>query len=155
LPPGHTNDELRTEAIAALMLPDLEVAKEFNGWPEGTSACTIDRAFQRYARADMKGNVSIRRLEDDVELLRLPGTGGEVESYFGLKFSPDGRFLHHRCVKGAAGLSRLWKLDGAKPTAIAEGYWHVAFEPDCSRAAITHEDGAVQIIELPSGKEQT
>ena len=55
---GRAVAELREEAIAALCLPDLEVVKEWDGYPIGSGAFAIDAAFERYARADEKGNVS-------------------------------------------------------------------------------------------------
>src|SRR5262249_27361967 len=59
--------DLRTEAIACLLLPDFEVAKEWDGWPVGSGGLAFDAAFERYARADKDGNVSIRRVADDKE----------------------------------------------------------------------------------------
>ena len=89
VPEGHTLNELRTEAIAALCLPDFEVAKEWDGSPPGSSSFTIDTEFQRYARADKDGNVTVRRIEGDEELFALPGVGPST-AYDGLRFSPDG-----------------------------------------------------------------
>src|SRR5262249_53794146 len=53
--------DLRTAAIACLLLPDFEVEKEWNGCPVGSSGLAFDAAFERYARSDKDGNVSIRR----------------------------------------------------------------------------------------------
>jgi serine/threonine protein kinase len=75
VPGGHSLLELRNEAIAALCLPDIEIDKEWDGYPIGSTSFAIDAAFERYARADSKGNVSIRRIADDRELMRLPGSG--------------------------------------------------------------------------------
>ena len=96
MPPERSRDELRTEAIAALCLPDLELDREGGTATIGVRGFTIDPAFQRYAVADKDGKVRIYRLSDDRELLQLPG-GGMVNEYDGLEFSPDGRFLHQRC----------------------------------------------------------
>ena len=51
LPEDRSKDELRTEAIAALMLPDLEEFKQWPGFPKETLGVAIDPTFQRYARA--------------------------------------------------------------------------------------------------------
>ncbi len=69
LPPGRSVDELRTEAIAALLLPDLETAKEWNGLPVGIVATAFDANFKRYARGGLDGKVSVRRVADDAEIL--------------------------------------------------------------------------------------
>lgn len=93
LPPGRSLDELRTEAIAALMLPDLEVCHELTDeFPAAWSYFAFDPGFKRYARGERsKGSVSVRSLDDGAELFRLPGP---CAGYGGLAFSPDGRFLH-------------------------------------------------------------
>src|SRR5262249_25134271 len=65
VPPGRSRDELRTEALACLCLPDLEPASEWDGCPLGSAGFAIDAAFARYARGDKDGNVSVRRLSDD------------------------------------------------------------------------------------------
>ncbi len=51
LPPGRSKDELRTEAIACLLLPDLEPAKELPGLEPGTTTVAIDGAFRNDMRA--------------------------------------------------------------------------------------------------------
>ena len=48
LPPNRSLDELRTEAIAALCLPDLETATEWDQVSEGCTAFAIDPAFERH-----------------------------------------------------------------------------------------------------------
>ncbi len=50
LPTGRSKDELRTEAIASLLLPDIEIVKDWPGWPTGSRGLAVDAAFQRYAR---------------------------------------------------------------------------------------------------------
>ena len=73
--PPEWFDRLRTEAIAALCLPDLEVEREWNLDVKGLTAFTIADSFERYAFADWNGNVSVRRLDDHAELYHLPGEG--------------------------------------------------------------------------------
>ncbi len=154
LPAGRSRDELRTEAIAALLLPDLEVTKEWDGWPAGTHSFAIDDAFQQYARGDNDGNVSVRRVEDDGQLFALPGGGRPLNDYLGLVFSPDGRFLHQFWA-GAQGFhGRLWRLDGSGPVAVLDDdHGNVAFRPDSRQAAFSCADGAVRFVDTETGKE--
>jgi WD40 repeat protein len=154
LPPGHSLDELRTEAIAALLLPDIEVAREWDGWPTGSSGFAIDNTFERYARGDKDGNVSVRRLRDDVELLRLPGTGVALHEYQGIRFSPDGRYLHLQWQVGPELLSRLWKLDGPQPVVVLEGnHSGYAFRPDSRQLVVGHMDGSIGLCDPVTGQE--
>jgi WD40 repeat protein len=136
LPDGRSLDELRTEAIAALCLPDLEVERE---WPLDLPAMTgftIADTFDRYAFGDKDGNVSVRRLVDHTELCRLPG-GGPLDAYDALRFSPDGRLLVQQCRTAGGSRSRLWKLDGTEPAVVLSlgpSAWE--FSPDSRQCAV-------------------
>jgi WD40 repeat protein len=158
VPPGRSKVELRTEAIAALLLPDLEVAKEVpDGFPTGTTAVVLDENLERYARADKDGNVSIRRVADDTLLHTLPGVGPS-EFASGLRFSPNGRFLYHLCKTKAARArpySRLWKLD--RPELVEVGladyssFW-CSFDSSSNRCALAYPDRTIRLVELAAVK---
>jgi WD40 repeat protein len=153
VPAGRSPDELRNEVIACLCLPDLEPAKAWNGWPLGSASFTIDAAFAQYARADRRGNVSVRRLSDDVQLFRLPGVG-LIWDHRGLEFSPDGQFLHHVCQAGQKVHARLWKLQDP-PVAVLPDDEHngFAFSPDSRQLAASYADGSVRLYDTGSGHE--
>src|SRR5262249_1368685 len=88
--------ELRDEAVACLALTDVRLGHEWPGFPPGSTAgMAFDADLERYARSDLKGNLSIRSVGDDRELARLPGQGaGGVSSGAAvMQFSPDGRWL--------------------------------------------------------------
>jgi serine/threonine protein kinase/WD40 repeat protein len=157
LPEGRSLDELRTEATAALCLPDLEVEREWNLGVTGLTAFAIADSFERYAYADKDGNVSIRRLNDHAELCpRLPGEG-PLAGYDTLRFSPDGRFLVQHCQSAAGWRIRLWKLDGGEPvvtlTATSERcVWE--FSADSRQVAVPHgKDREVWIHDTETGRE--
>ena len=153
VPLGRSRAELRTEAIAALCLPDLELAREGGSETIGARGFTIDAAFQRYAVADKDGKVSIRRLSDDEELLQLTG-GGLVDEYGGLQFSPDGRFLHQRCQVQGGYRSRLWDLDGPQRRAVLDdNHGNLAFRPDSRQCAAFYPDKTVRFFDTVSGRE--
>jgi serine/threonine protein kinase/WD40 repeat protein len=112
LPPGHSLDELRTEAIAALALPDLEKIREWEGFPDGTMAGTVDPTVTCYARATKEGVVSVRAVADDHELFHwteegfAPFPGGQHCFVLG----PGGRFL--AITQGDGGKLRVRRLEG-------------------------------------------
>ena len=123
-PPGRSIDELRTEAIAALCLPDIEVEKEWDGWPAGSACLAFDPEFERDGRGDRAGKISVRRVSDDAALFELPPPpgGDRVDEYGGVEFSPDGRYLHQRCFQGgsirapvASGRPRAGACAGRQP----------------------------------------
>jgi WD40 repeat protein len=152
VPPGHSLGELRNEAIACLLLPDFEVAREWDGWPIGSSGLAFDATFERYARGDRNANVSIRRVSDDRELLTLPGVGVLADPRR-LTFSPDGRFLDQRFQTLEGGHSRLWQLDSPRPRCLLDDtHTDAAFRPDGRQWAACYSDGTLSVFDTASGK---
>jgi serine/threonine protein kinase/WD40 repeat protein len=146
--------ELRTEAIAALCLPDMELAREGPNRPVGATAFVVDPAFRRYAWADKDGTIRVCRLDDDKNLLQLPGAGA-VDFYGGLQFSPDGRFLHQMCSTPNGLRSRLWDLTAPTPTAVLDDDHNgLAFCPDGREVAVSYRvDRTVRFLETATGRE--
>jgi hypothetical protein len=64
-PPAELRREIRDEAVAALVLPDVEVAREWEGWPEGTVQVGFDATLQRFARLDGQGGRDRRPTDGD------------------------------------------------------------------------------------------
>jgi serine/threonine protein kinase/WD40 repeat protein len=133
--------ELRNEVIACLALPDMRVAREWDGYPEGSTYVDFDAKLERYARADLQRNITVRRVADDVEICRLPPGRGEFPY-----LSPDGRFLWE---------GKLWEVTGPEPRVVAvapEPVTCLAFSPDSRSFALGHPDGSISLYELPSGQ---
>jgi WD40 repeat protein/tetratricopeptide (TPR) repeat protein len=153
LPPGHSLYELRTEAIAALALPDLEVLQEWEGNPAGTVGLDFDGNLERYARLEKDGTVSVRRVSDDALIARWhEAIGGD---WSGLRFSSDGRFL---CIfHGASRRLTVRQLDGPEPAvchpgAKAEGGGGMDFSPDNKTLAYLLTDSRIAVVDLASGQ---
>jgi WD40 repeat protein len=144
---------LRNEAIAALCLPDVQVAQEWDGWPPGSAALDFDAALRHYARSEVGGAVSVRRVSDDEEIARLPGPDSESWPLL----SPDGRFLavgvsdHRRPIPAT-----VWRLGGGPPVPVLDGAakvgWARDFSPDGRSFALGFEDGTALVYELSGGK---
>jgi WD40 repeat protein len=149
VPPGHSLGELRNAAASALALPDVEVVKEWPGWPPGTTDLRFDGALERYARVDKQGNVSVRRVADDTEIVRIPGPGSETNLFL----SPDGHFLavHHVRTRRL----KVWRLTDPKPVPVCEesGVHQLSecFSPDSQRLAYC-QDGSVVVRPLGKGR---
>jgi hypothetical protein len=148
--------ELRDEAVAALVLPDIEPLQEWEGCPEGTLIWACDANFERFARMDQQGRITVCRRSGDAEedVARLePAVQPRV---LGLMMSADGRFLacgHSGEFEGVAGAVRIWKLDGPKPTVHLDEpagmyLYALAFHSDGKGLAIGHPDGGISVYDL-------
>jgi serine/threonine protein kinase/WD40 repeat protein len=158
LPPGHSRAELRTEAIAALALPDLAIEKEWDGFPHGTVAVAFDARVQRYARLTGDATVTVRRVADDTVLLppwkeeAFSPLTGYCENY--LKLSPDGRHvtLYHPGLRRL----RVRRLEADRAVLAHDADhldpwgWH-AFSPDGTLLVYSRDDGRVAVLELAGG----
>jgi serine/threonine protein kinase/WD40 repeat protein len=152
--------ELRTEAIAALVLPDLEMVREWEGFPDGTLSLAFDADFQRFARLSRNGSVTVCRLSENGKEVtaQLPARGRPP--YYRLWMSPDGRFVaygHSRVGDGEAGGVCVWKLDGIEPALILEVTEGVrgnalAFRPNGRQLAIGHLVKSVSVYDLATGE---
>jgi WD40 repeat protein len=155
-PAPELRRELRNEAIGCLVLPDLEVAKEWDGYPAGTDVVEFAPLFTHYARSDLQGNVSIRRVKDDEQIDRIRGEGKRV----GLRFSPDGQYLAVLAQFQPTFALQVWQLGGAEPRLVvdepANTGWSFDFTPDSRQIIIgcrdtRLRDGSIRIYNLPSG----
>jgi WD40 repeat protein/tetratricopeptide (TPR) repeat protein/tRNA A-37 threonylcarbamoyl transferase component Bud32 len=153
VPPGHSRDELRTEALACLCLPDLEELRTWEGCPEGTSCLAIDSTLTTYARAQPSGEVSVRRIADDTEMGRFKTDLPPL-----LYLSPGGRFI----LVDPAGTTRLGPMELwlrtdsevkrvlTEPSAVSGLF---AFSPDGRLLAYRRSDGNLVLYDLQARAE--
>jgi serine/threonine protein kinase/WD40 repeat protein len=152
--------ELSTEAIAALVLPDVEVVHEWVAWPEGSINLAFDAAYHRYVRMDRQGGMMVCQLRDGQEevITRLPT---QAKPPFGrLWMSPDGR--HVAYGESIAGVGRaanvsVWKVEGPAPELlleVPEGMLEsaLAFHGKGRQLAVGHPDKSVSIYDLATAK---
>ncbi|MCI0642313.1 MAG: protein kinase [Gemmataceae bacterium] len=143
-PSPELRAELRTEAVASLALPDLHLTEPLLDWPANWHWHDFDEAHARYARIDRQGTCSIRRVDNDSEIYRMPGRGL-------CYLSSDGKFV---AIVQQNKLAELWHLDGVTPRRVlSEGQvWHVDFHRNSEQVALTYKDGSIGLFELPSGQ---
>jgi serine/threonine protein kinase/WD40 repeat protein len=153
--PPQWFDRLRNEAASALALPDVQVDHEWEGVPVGTACLCFDDGIERYARADQQGNVSVRRVADDTEIVHLRGPGSPAD----VRLSPDGNCLavYHR--KSLA--LEVWRLSGPEPSKLwqdkdvyGSAFWPfkgVEFSPDNRLLVYSHSDGVISVVTLADG----
>jgi WD40 repeat protein len=137
--------ELRNEAIASLVLADLQSSggKDF---AKGTQKVVPDTRFERYAVAEPSGSVTVRREFDGSELACLPGMGPAPASH--MFFSPDGMSL---AVLYADDRIRLWDWVGQAILHEFQSGKALAFTSDSKRLAISDATN-IFVHELAGGK---
>jgi serine/threonine protein kinase/WD40 repeat protein/tetratricopeptide (TPR) repeat protein len=152
----RVTDELRDEAVAALVLPDVELDVQWDGCPDDTLSFAMDARFERYARINKAGEVTVCRRGPTGEEVtaRVRAVGGP--RYYGLWMSPDGRYLaygHSSPDEGVAGSLRILRLDG--PTTVVLPHepknvhlQAVAFHPDGRHLAVGDTGGTIGVYDL-------
>jgi serine/threonine protein kinase/WD40 repeat protein len=145
--PPEWFDRLRNEAIAALALPDLHIAREFGSFPPGSRWVELNDDFTLYVHTTNMGDCTIRRVDDDTEIAQLPNLGEPVEAQFG-----SGTILAVRTYK--SNRFQLWNLSGMKPIPQLEvlGIANWGFRNDGRLLALIHADGSISVHETVSGK---
>jgi serine/threonine protein kinase/WD40 repeat protein len=145
---------LRNEAIAALVLPDLRIAKELDVPRAKENGFAVDPAFERYAFKLDDGTVVVRRLADNAELFRLPGLP-PAHGHTQAGFSPDGRYL--AMTSGGRDILQVWDLRERRLVLTdREMAWantnNWSFHPHGRELVFGHRDDSIVFYELPSGR---
>lgn len=152
--------ELRNQAAAALVLPDVEMLCEWNSATSGFYGRAFDASLQKYASLDKEGGLTICRLKDGREevMARLPAHGTPI--FRGLLMSQDGRFVaygHGGASEGQPVAVRVWNLDGPEPKVLLDDTdgcceLAMAFHPDNRKLALGRADGFISIYDLATGR---
>jgi WD40 repeat protein len=147
--------EVRNEAIACLALPDVRLGRQWlcpPGQVDFTPYFAFDSRFERYARCDERGDISVRRVLDDAEVARLPTPGARVEWL--IRFSPDDRLLAVRHA-GKPSLFRIWEWERSNVllqlTNVLD-HWAMDFHPASGAIALGRADNSIVIYDLNSGR---
>jgi len=142
--------ELRNEAIACLALADLRITRELIDVRDGRAGAVFDHEYQRYARPNTNGSMSIYRMADGRELMRLKG--GE-NPFYESAFTADGRHFAARFGKRPYPL-KLWNLERNELVPVPPGLdvRIFSFGGDSRSLAIATFDSTVVIYDFMSGK---
>jgi WD40 repeat protein len=144
-------DRMRDEAVAASALPDLHPKRIWNlpAKPAKLSLIHFDVNLEQYMSWDGSA-LSVRRVEDDVELARLP-ISGQCEK---ARFSPDGRLVLVTNPASDRDCVQVW--DWRRSAVIytvhrKATHFAATFSPDSRLLAVGHADGAVTVHDLVNG----
>lgn len=143
-----THPVISLNALASLTLADIRKRQAWEGWPPGSVALDMDGTFNRYARSDRFGNVSVRYVQSDEELHKLPGFGSPSRP----RFSRMGGHLGvwHERDKALY----VWRLTGENPERVIDEPTNSEcfdFGPDDLLFASARLDGSVRIFDLVGG----
>jgi len=151
LPPANFQ-ELRNAAIATLAVPDLYLTGPWRSWPTDALALDFDGRHSLYARTDRAGNCSIRRVVDDVEVCRIPGSGLPASPVL----SRDGKFVavcdltpNLHFGKGV----HLWQLGTPPRQLLYEANASTVDFRQSQLCAVAFNDASINLYELPSGRQ--
>jgi WD40 repeat protein/tetratricopeptide (TPR) repeat protein len=137
--------EIRNQAIAALGLTDLRERRQYDC--DLVFDFSVDAALERYAVTERSGAVVVRWLDDDRELVRLPGPDQRDFWHAWPAFSPDGELLVAGYdLTGSEGvLLRVWHLGRPELLASLPSRGGLAFHPDGRRALFGAPEGGIAI----------
>jgi hypothetical protein len=153
-PPGELR-VLRRAAMMALVQPDVRILAEWEGFPPGSRGFDVNRDLTRYARGDERGEVVVREVGTDREVVRLAGTG---MSAWHIQFAPDGEHLlvvySDLHVSTPAREFRLWHLPSRTARVTAAGWVDSkAFRHDGRKFVASLPDGSLVVYRTASGIE--
>jgi serine/threonine protein kinase/WD40 repeat protein len=141
--------ELRNEAIACLALPDLSPVRDWK-LDQGTNERSVDfdGALDLYAEADRQGNIRVRRVADQSEIVRFAGGLGDPV----LTFSPDGRYLGVWNSERAT----VWEVGPKRARQILSSALNhhngPAFSSDSRHVAIASSNTSIDVYDLASAR---
>lgn len=133
--------QLRSEAIAALGVPDVSRLREapFPTDADEMNVC-VDTDLTRYACRVQATNISVRRVADDAELARLTTDGPPVTRVD--RFSPDGRYLLGATARG------FCLFDVPRARLLLTRLGHADFSPDGRELAHQNRRGQIEFYDL-------
>jgi serine/threonine protein kinase/WD40 repeat protein len=151
--------DLSDAAVAAFSLPDLREKKQwrFGSHAIAESVC-FDRQFELYA-CRTPSAISIRRVEDDREMVVLPIEGPPeiLNRIAPRRFDPRSRYLLATCMTPDGGSQcRIWDIrrNGVLMLDTITGiYANPDFSPDSETFAIPNGDASISIKGIETGNE--
>jgi len=111
----RVTSRLRDEAAAALVLPDIEPAKEWNGCPNDAIRIVFDASYRRYLTLDRNGALSLYYIAGDSATIVASLPAQVSPPFHHLWMSPDGRFAAYGYAGGGT------RVIGCPPSSAAIG----------------------------------
>jgi eukaryotic-like serine/threonine-protein kinase len=137
--------ELRNEAIATLALVDVRLNALAETNPPAPGAIIFDPKLELFARVTAEGNITVRRVGDEVELALIPGWEFGIRWLHG--FSHDGRYLAFHTDRAS---NCVWDLQDRKLAFRDLALGGLAFSATENFLVSANPDGSISIYEFDS-----
>jgi WD40 repeat protein len=150
--------DMRTEAIAAMALPDIRLGHEWEPSSGAWNGYTFDSTYERYALSNKDGEVTVRSVADDRVLRRfviIPPEGPNEGVW--LHFSPGDRYLAAYYVDSVNRPTFVWDLDdpqGRPLLAVSDASTDWSFDESRRIAVVGTRDRRVRRFDLSTGHER-
>jgi len=146
---GGNHLELRNEAIACLVLPDLRPFKTIAKKARSDSL-TLDPNLRQYLTNDPSGNVVIRDVESDSVQHVIPQQGARITTAI---MSPDASLV---ATSDRAGHAYLWSLPvkAPRPLEFPSEASLFTFTPDSRTLVVRHADDSLHFLNITSGLDE-
>lgn len=152
--------DLRTQAFAALMLPDVKVDRTWDDRYAGNSPAAFDSALERYAVETASGTLSLRLAKDQTEIAILSAPAGNPRVLYIAPFSSDdskvaARFANDLIrVYDAASGKALFDLPNRPTASSGRAYaYDFGFSADGREFAGALPTGGVSFHDATDGRE--
>jgi WD40 repeat protein len=144
----HRSAAVRDETIAALALVGIGPGTKWARPPSNDIVSSFDATLEHYVIQDKPGELSVRRIGDRAEIVRLRTPSGPIGMIHG--FSRDGHFL---AAKSLDGMSFVWELASGRLLLRLRGLdlWtngDAAFTPDGRILAFARREGGIAFYRL-------
>ena len=150
--------DMRTEAIAAMAVPDIRLGHEWEPNSAVGNGYTFDSTYERYALSKKDGDVTVRSVADDRVLRRfavIPPEGPNQGVW--LHFSPGDRYLAAYYVDSVTRPTFVWDLEdprGRPLLAVSDASTDWSFVESKRIAVVGTRDRRVRRFDLDTRREQ-
>ncbi|MFO0811427.1 MAG: WD40 repeat domain-containing serine/threonine-protein kinase [Gemmataceae bacterium] len=150
-PNGGNTVAIRNRAASAMALPDMWVAHRIPRWPSGSARVDVDLDRGIYARTDVHGRCTVRRFDNDAPICDVPAPPGPLpRGPLYPVLSPDGRTLLTFWIDTGRVIG--WDIvTGLAERFAIDDVFRFDVSPDGHRVALSHHDGTLTVLELPTG----
>jgi serine/threonine protein kinase/WD40 repeat protein/Tfp pilus assembly protein PilF len=145
--PASFFDELRTQAVACMALPDVRIGTGANA-PSALPYGFIAAAEDRYVAFDGSGQLRVVRMDDDCEINRLEVYPGSST----VRLSADGSVI---AACSTSGSFRAWDLRRSDPAPLMDestGIRRYDVRSDGAELVLGRDDGTIELRAVRSGR---